>query len=44
MRICLYEQYIVIVSSTILGLLGGVFLSSVFTAVFYMLAENEFKL
>lgn len=34
-RLCLYEQYIVIISATILGLLGGAFISSIVTASFY---------
>ena len=43
-RICLYEQYIVIVSSTILGLLGGVGLSILVTTVFYEITEFQMQL
>lgn len=43
-RLCLYEQYIVISAAIVLGLAGGTFLSAVVTASFFLFTESEFHL
>lgn len=43
-RLCLYEQYIVITAAIILGLAGGIFLSAIVTASFFLFTESEFSL